>query len=197
MNIYVLERIYLNVSISPPTDHTFAPFLYAYMLQLMSYENEDLTELLVAESDDLALETALPQLQDIPRLEYIYLHTFFKLKPDQFNNDRLSTGMPRYERYHDRLVELIVDHGTEKELIDFLKNSNFRKPEDALRRCETRTVLDPSTQKKVITPLYEAMVYILGDLGRTKEALEKIFEKDDEKMAIEFVMNQRQGEIVF
>jgi hypothetical protein len=159
----------------------------------MSYENEELTELLVVKSDDLALETALPQLQANPRLQYIYLHTFFKLKQDQFNNERLSTGMPRYEHYHDRLVELIVDHGTEEELIDFLKSSNFRKPENALRRCETRTVLDPSTHKKVDKPFYNAMVYILGDLGRTKEALEKIFETGNVENAIEFVMSQRQG----
>jgi hypothetical protein len=163
----------------------------------MSYENEELTELLVMNSDALALETVLPQLQGMPRLQYLYLHTFFKLKQDQFNNERLSTGMPRYERYHDCLVELLVDHGTEKELIEFLKHSNFRQPEAALRRCETRTVLDPSTHTKVIKPLYKAMVYILGDLGRTKEALEKIFETGDVKRAIKFVKRQRQGEIVF
>jgi hypothetical protein len=158
------------------------------VLQLMSYENSELTELLVEKSDDLPLETVYPQLREAPRFQYVYLHTFFKLKQDHFNN--VSTTVPRYERYHDLLVELIVEYGTEEELIYFLKHSNFRKPEAALERCEKRMVRDPVTKELVRKPLYNAMVYILGELGQIKEALEKIFETGNVEKAIEFVMTQ-------
>lgn len=113
-----------------------------------------------------------------------YLHLLFRRLPDQYND-------PAYKDFHVLQVELYakaappfapVKEGDEdgpyaSDLLSFLMWSNHVRLETTLAACERRS-----------PPLYDEMVYILGRIGHTKEALTILLEKiGSVTRAIDFV----------
>ena len=127
--------------------------------------------------DRLHVESVVRQLQgkaERPLLLW-YLHTLFRRLPEQYN-------APEYKDFHVLQVELYAgaapafqpvdadeengDGPYESDLLSFLMWSNHVRLETALAECQKRT-----------PPLYDEMVYILGRIGHTQEALNILLEK--------------------
>ncbi len=129
----------------------------------------------------LPIANVVRQLQEAGRKDmlYWYLHIIFSEVPEVYN-------IQEYASYHILQVSLYAERAEpfqpgrdihDSELLRFLRGSNFVPLEVALAACERR---DP--------PLYDEMVYALGELGMTQQALSILLvHVRSVRRAIEFV----------
>ncbi|KAG8177167.1 hypothetical protein JTE90_021761 [Oedothorax gibbosus] len=111
--------------------------------------------------DKVPVNLVVSKLKNQTNLLYVYLHKAF-LKD-------ASLG----EEHHGTLVELYAEHAPE-ELMAFLRTSNSYSLEKALDVCQQRSLI-------------HEVVFLLGRMGNTKQALEQITEQlQDIDRAIEF-----------
>ncbi len=129
----------------------------------------------------LPIANVVRQLQEAGRrdLLYWYLHILFSEVPEVYN-------IQEYASFHVLQVSLYAERAEpfqpgrdvhDSELLRFLKGSNLVPLEVALAACEKR---DP--------PLYDEMVYALGELGMMQQALSILLvHVRSVRRAIEFV----------
>ncbi len=129
----------------------------------------------------LPIANVVRQLQEAGRrdLLYWYLHVLFSEVPEVYN-------VQEYATFHILQVGLYAERAQpfqpgrdvhDSELLRFLRGSNFVPLEVALSACEKR---DP--------PLYDEMVYALGELGMMQQALSILLvHVRSVRRAIEFV----------
>jgi len=100
----------------------------------------------------------------------LYLHALFVKEPHMG------------AEFHELQVSLYAEYDR-KALLPFLRGSNEYRLEEALKVCE-------------INNLYSEMVFILGRMGNTKQALSLVIEKiGDVKEAIKFIETHNDDEL--
>uniref|UniRef100_A0A336LZS8 Fructose-1,6-bisphosphatase isozyme 2 n=1 Tax=Culicoides sonorensis TaxID=179676 RepID=A0A336LZS8_CULSO len=128
------------------------------ILKLIQLDSEKAIALFL-EKDKIPPEVVVEQLQQ--NLEYLYMFL------DAF--DKVDTS----GKFHWKMVELYANFSHEK-LLPFLKRSNNYPIQEAYDICKVRS-------------FYPEMVYLLGRMGNTKEALSIILNKlNDINFALEF-----------
>jgi hypothetical protein len=127
----------------------------------MQLNPEEAARLLLDNQDKIPIDFVITKLRSKPDLLWIYL-------------DRVIARDPELcSQHHGLLVELYASHAPER-LLPFLRTSDNYSLEKALEICR---------QKKLVSE----MVFLLGRIGNTKEALHYITEElNDIDRAIEF-----------
>jgi hypothetical protein len=147
------------------------------VLALVRLDTEPAVAMLVESLEHVSVASAVAQLAEEPRLQHVYLSTLFERNRDEYNTES-------YAEYHEMQIGLYCKYGDDDEMKNFLRLSGFVPLEEAYRQCKER---EP--------PLYQAMVFILGKMGNTKEALRMIVnELEDVKQAMEFVQEHCQDD---
>eukprot|EP01111_Echinosteliopsis_oligospora_P016112 TRINITY_DN6578_c0_g1_i1.p1 TRINITY_DN6578_c0_g1~~TRINITY_DN6578_c0_g1_i1.p1 ORF type:complete len:893 (+),score=224.14 TRINITY_DN6578_c0_g1_i1:30-2708(+) len=145
------------------------------VLLLMEFDDsEEAVRLLVDNTDKIPIPQVVQQLQQKPRLLHTYLNAIF-LKDAHLGAE-----------FHELQVSLYAQYEKDM-LLSFLKASVYYPLAAAYTVCEQKG-------------LYEAMVYILGRMGNTKEALKLIIEKyppdkHPVRTAIEFAEEVKDDEL--
>eukprot|EP01113_Clastostelium_recurvatum_P018176 TRINITY_DN2143_c0_g1_i1.p1 TRINITY_DN2143_c0_g1~~TRINITY_DN2143_c0_g1_i1.p1 ORF type:complete len:931 (-),score=291.81 TRINITY_DN2143_c0_g1_i1:56-2848(-) len=140
------------------------------VVALMEFNEEEATKLLVSHTDRISIPQVVSQLQSHPRLLHAYLHGLF-LKDAHIGSE-----------FHELQISLYADYEP-KLLLPFLRQSIHYPLEKAMAICEKRQ-------------LYPEMVFLLGRMGNSKQALKLIMEKlGDVREAIEFVEQQKDDEL--
>lgn len=140
------------------------------ILMLMNFNQAEAVKLLVGNVHRIAIATVVAHLKDHPALLHAYLHAVF-VKDVHLGAD-----------FHELQVTLYAEFDR-KALLPFLRQSNYYPLEKAYKICEQRQ-------------LYPEMVFILGRMGNTKQALALIIEKiGDVKEAIDFINNHNDKEL--
>eukprot|EP01132_Coremiostelium_polycephalum_P009654 gene9654-11836_t len=136
----------------------------------IEYNQVEAIKLLVSNTDRIPISVVVAQLNNKQEYLHHYLHTLF-LKDAHIASDFHELQISLYATYEPSL------------LLPFLRNSVHYSLEKALEICK---------QKK----LYEEMVYLLGRVGNSKEALNLILDKlGNIKDAVEFVEQQKDDEL--
>ncbi|XP_063964242.1 vacuolar protein sorting-associated protein 41 homolog [Lytechinus pictus] len=127
---------------------------------LMKFDTTQAIEMLITNSDKVAVKKVVSQLHDHRQLLYQYLDALFQKDPNQGKD------------FHAMQVELYAEFDRPR-LLPFLKTSNFYPLQQALEQCEQRNFI-------------KEMVFLLGRMGNTKQALRLITEelKDVEQAII-------------
>lgn len=165
---------------------------------LLELDETRALELFVNHLDQMKIEKVVLQLKDKRRLLHKYLDALFRKHSSKASE------------FHILQVELYAEFDTEK-LLWFLEQSqsyNIEKAKDIcehfLSECEEQIELLSANNnnasesdakllelKKERDRLYRSIVYLLGRMGNTNEALGLIIEKlQDVNLAIEFVEKQ-------
>jgi hypothetical protein len=152
------------------------------IVKLIELDREEAGRLLLRHfAGILPVASIVAQLQEQGRREvqHWYLHMLFTQAPEIYNTQE-------YASFHVLQVALYAEHSPpfmpgrdeyDSDLLRFLSRSSFAPLETALTECEKRT-----------PPLYDEMVYILGQLGRTQSALSILLQHvRSVRRAIEFV----------
>ena len=141
--------------------HQLLHLLEDRIVQLLQLDPEETSRLLIMHQDSIPSDKVISRLNEHPRLLCAYL-------------DRLIHRDPTAcASYHNLLFDLYSTYEPEK-LVPLLRQSNFIQLDKALDVCK----------KKNLT---HAIVFILGRMGNTHEALRIIIDKmDDINAAIEF-----------
>ena len=131
------------------------------IVELLELDAEETSRLLIANQDLIPCDKVITRLRKHPRLLCAYL-------------DRLIQRDPvACTRYHDLLFDLYAKHIPDR-IVPFLRQSNYIQLEKALEVCKKQQ-------------LTKAVVFILGRMGNTHEALRIIIDKtDDINAAIDF-----------
>ncbi|EGC37705.1 hypothetical protein DICPUDRAFT_149700 [Dictyostelium purpureum] len=136
----------------------------------IDYNQQEAIKLLVANTDKIPIPIVVNQLNDKREYLHRYLHTLF-LKDAHIAHD-----------HHEKQIQLYAEFEPTL-LLSFLKNSGHYSLERALEECSKKQ-------------LYEEMVYLLGRIGNSKEALNLILDKLHRiKDAVEFVEQQKDEEL--
>ncbi|ELR10906.1 7fold repeat in clathrin and VPS proteins repeat-containing protein [Acanthamoeba castellanii str. Neff] len=139
------------------------------VLLLIECDQDRAIKLFVDNVDKVPVKTVVQQLNDTPRIQHAYLHALFTKDP-HLGEEYTLLQLKHYAEY---------DY---KQLKPFLIQTIYPL-EKAYKIVEERK-------------LYPEMVYILGRMGNTKDALDLIIQKiGDVKQAIEFVQEQRDEEL--
>lgn len=141
--------------------HQLLYLLEDRIIQLLELDPEETSRLLISNKDTIPVDKIVSRLQKHPRLLCAYL-------------DRLIYRDPSAcALYHDMLFDLYAKNEPDK-IVPFLRQSNYIQLEKALKVCKKQE-------------LTKAVVFILGRMGKTHEALRIITDKmDDINAAIEF-----------
>ncbi|PRP85869.1 vacuolar protein sorting-associated protein [Planoprotostelium fungivorum] len=142
------------------------------VLLLMDYDSKKAVKMLVTHIDQIPVPEVVEQLRPYPLMLHSYLHALF-LKDPQVGST-----------YHELQVGLYAQYDYSY-LMTFLKQSDHWALglENAYQICEERNY-------------YPEMVYILGRMGRVKQALQLLIERiGDVKTAIEFIDTQNDDEL--
>lgn len=141
--------------------HQLLHLLEDRIVQLLELDAEETSRLLINHQDSIPSEKVVARLQEHPRLLCTYLDRLIHRDP--------ATGAT----YHDLLFDLYSTYAPDK-LVPLLRQSNFIQLDKALEVCRKRN-------------LTQAIVFILGRMGNTHEALRIITDQtDDINAAIEF-----------
>eukprot|EP00004_Rigifila_ramosa_P019763 TRINITY_DN5059_c2_g1_i4.p1 TRINITY_DN5059_c2_g1~~TRINITY_DN5059_c2_g1_i4.p1 ORF type:complete len:836 (-),score=199.40 TRINITY_DN5059_c2_g1_i4:379-2589(-) len=139
-------------------------------VELLKFDEARSLDLLTSHTDRIPIVRIVEQLKPHPRLLHSYLHALF-LKDVNIATD-----------FHVLQVELYADFDA-KLLLPFLQQSTSYNLEKAYDVVEKRKMVPE-------------MVYILGRMGNTKQALLLIIEElKDVKQAIDFVQQQNDSEL--
>eukprot|EP00475_Leptophrys_vorax_P014855 TRINITY_DN21116_c0_g3_i1.p1 TRINITY_DN21116_c0_g3~~TRINITY_DN21116_c0_g3_i1.p1 ORF type:complete len:697 (-),score=196.17 TRINITY_DN21116_c0_g3_i1:23-2077(-) len=140
------------------------------VLQLLQLSPQKATDLLVKQVEVIPPSVVMSQIKSHPKLQHEYLHTLFK------HDERAGA------EFHEQQVRLYARFAPD-DLETFLRKSNFYILENALQVC---------SEKK----LFPAMVFLLGRMGSTRQALSLLVgEIKDVKKAIQFVEEHKDGEL--
>ncbi|CAN7997626.1 unnamed protein product [Ixodes hexagonus] len=140
------------------------------LLTLMQLDKAQATELLVACSEQLPVDTVVDRLRQQPQLLFHYLDALFNKSP------------ALCERHHLDLAQLYAQFAPQK-LLPLLRGSHNYPLEKALALCQERG-------------LVPEVVFLLKRMGNTKEALQQIMEKlGDVQQAIAFCKEQDDREL--
>ncbi|XP_072029867.1 vacuolar protein sorting-associated protein 41 homolog isoform X2 [Amphiura filiformis] len=137
---------------------------------LMEFDNDQAVKMLIENSDKIPVKKVVHQLQGHQKFQHNYLDALFQKNP--------HLG----QEYHALQVKLYAEHDR-KNLLMFLKNSNYYPLQVALDECEQRHLIPE-------------MVFLLGRMGNTKQALRLIMEDlDDVDKAIDFAKEHDDTEL--
>lgn len=136
----------------------------------MELNPDDTTRLLLDQQDLIPCDTVVKKLRHRPKLLWSYLARIVQRDPN------VCFG------YHDLLVELYAQFAPEK-LLSFLRSSNNYSPGKALEICRRKNLINE-------------VVFLLGRIGNTKEALQYITDRlNDIDYAIEFCKEHSDDEL--
>ena len=122
---------------------------------------EETSKLLIENQDSIPVDLVIKKLKSKPFLLFSYLDQLVHKDPEVC------------AQYHGLLVELYAQYSVDK-LMPFLRSSNHYHLEKALEVCRKKN-------------LFNEIVFLLGRMGNTKEALQMITDKlNDINYAIEF-----------
>jgi hypothetical protein len=107
------------------------------------------------------IEQVVQQLTDKPQLLHEYLHHLF-VKDPHIGKD-----------FHELQVTLYADYDY-KQLLPFLRQSNYYPLEKAYKACEDRN-------------LFREMVFIMGRMGNNKQGLKLLIEKIGDVEQVKFI----------
>ncbi|XP_070565310.1 vacuolar protein sorting-associated protein 41 homolog [Ptychodera flava] len=137
---------------------------------LMEFDTEQATRMLVDNMERVPIEKVVTQLGKRPKLQYVYLDAVFQKDP-HISKD-----------FHALQVGLYAEFDRAR-LKPFLRNSNYYPLQRALEVCEQRHYIPE-------------MVFLLGRMGNTKQALQLITEElHDVDQAIEFAKEHDDEEL--
>lgn len=162
-------KIYLRLSSGPIFEFIKQNDLYDAVadkvLELMKFDSAKAVDLLLNNITKFPVPNIVQQLKPEPKLLLIYLHNLFNQKKEAVQYD--ST-------IHDLQIELYAEYDPSN-LRDFLEKSNSYNLDKAYEICKKKQ-------------LWREMVFLLGRMGNTNEALSLLIEKlKDIKEAIKFV----------
>jgi vacuolar protein sorting-associated protein 41 len=150
------------------------PSIGQRVLSFMRLSAEKATQLLSANIRWIPVEHVVKQLEPEPRLQLKYLHQLF-----------LDKRGDEIKQFYDLQITLYAEHDVDN-LAEFLEKST------TLSITNLDRALELCSKKK----LWSEMVWILGKMGNTQEALELMIDKvGDVKQAIEFVQKQDDPEL--
>ncbi|KAG4096453.1 vacuolar protein sorting-associated protein 41 [Neocallimastix lanati (nom. inval.)] len=130
----------------------------------------DAVKILVENTDRILISQVVNQLYPYPKYLHIYL--------DALSKKDFHEG---YD-YHKLQIELYAEYDYPR-LLPFLRTSNYYSLENAYKICEARD-------------LVPEMVYLLGQMGNNKEALNLIISRlGDVQRAIEFAQQQNDPDL--
>jgi hypothetical protein len=136
----------------------------------MDFNTAAAVKLLIENTEKIPVDKVVSQLQQHPHLLHIYLDELFRKDP-HLGKD-----------YHGQQVRLYAEFDR-KRLLPFLMSSNYISLQKALDECQNRL-------------LYDEMVFLLGRMGNTKQALQLITNQlNDVERAIEFCKEHNDHEL--
>lgn len=147
--------------------HNMYDGIHNKILALMTLDSEKAIAMLLDKAK-VPPEIVEKQLENNDKFLYQYLDAYSKVDPNG--------------RYHGKLVKLYSVYAREK-LLPFLRCNDNYPIQEALDVCQSKN-------------LYPEMVYLLGRIGNTKEALQIIIEQlKDINQAINFCQEQNDKEL--
>ncbi|XP_078703981.1 vacuolar protein sorting-associated protein 41 homolog isoform X2 [Branchiostoma floridae x Branchiostoma belcheri] len=140
------------------------------IVMLMDFDMERAVRLLIDNLERIPIEKVVHQLEPRPKLLYLYLDTLFQKDP-HIGQD-----------FHALQVKLYAEFDRAR-LLPFLRSSNYYPLQKALEECQQRNFIPE-------------MVFLLGRMGNTKQALHLITEElQDVDKAIEFAKEHDDEEL--
>ncbi|KAH9421186.1 Vacuolar protein sorting-associated protein 41 [Dermatophagoides pteronyssinus] len=141
--------------------HRLLHLLEDRFVELLELDAEETSRLLIENQDSIPCDKVIKRLRKHPRLLCAYLDRLIQRDPTACT------------LYHDLLFDLYAKHVPDR-IVPFLRQSNYIQLEKALEVCKKQQ-------------LTKAVVFILGRMGNTHEALRIIIDKtDDINAAIDF-----------
>ncbi|XP_054157899.1 vacuolar protein sorting-associated protein 41 homolog [Oppia nitens] len=149
--------------------------LYAKLQEQMEVffqlNSEETAKLLIENQEIIPAELVVKQLRPKPQLLFVYLDQLVAHKDSEVCS-----------AHHGLLVQLYAQYSPDK-LMAFLRSSNYYELETALEVCRKKN-------------LFNEVVFLLGRMGNTKEALQLITDKlNDINYAIEFCKEHSDSEL--
>lgn len=149
------------------TKHNMYNVIHDKILELMTLDSDKATAVLL-DKTKVPVEVVEKQLANHDLLLFKYLDAYSKIYP--------------YGRYHGKLVRLYAKYARDK-LLPFLKCSDNYPIQEALDVCQNNL-------------FYPEMVFLLGRIGNTREALQIIIEQlKDINQAINFCQEHNDKEL--
>ncbi|CAH0701503.1 unnamed protein product [Spodoptera exigua] len=149
------------------TKHNMYNVIHDKILELMTLDSDKATAVLL-DKTKVPVEVVEKQLANHDLLLFKYLDAYSKIEPNG--------------RYHGKLVRLYAKYARDK-LLPFLKCSDNYPIQEALDVCQTNL-------------FYPEMVFLLGRIGNTREALQIIIEQlQDINQAINFCQEHNDKEL--
>ncbi|KYR00389.1 RING zinc finger-containing protein [Tieghemostelium lacteum] len=140
------------------------------VVAFIDFNQQEAIKVLVANTDKITIGVVVAQLSSKQEYLHHYLHNLF-LKDAHIAEEFHELQISLYAQYEPSL------------LLHFLKNSFHYSLEKALEICKKKN-------------LYEEMVFLLGRIGNSKEALNLILDKlGNIKDAVEFVEQQQDADL--
>ncbi|CAH2106843.1 unnamed protein product [Euphydryas editha] len=150
------------------TKHNMYSVIYDKILDLMTLDCDKAISILLQDKTKIPYEVVEKQLENNDEYLFKYLDAYSKVEPNG--------------RYHGKLVTLYAKYARNK-LLPFLKCSDNYPIQEALDVCQSNQ-------------FYPEMVFLLGRIGNTKEALQIIIEKlNDINQAINFCQEHNDKEL--
>ncbi|XP_023945852.1 vacuolar protein sorting-associated protein 41 homolog [Bicyclus anynana] len=150
------------------TDHDMYYVIYDKIVELMSLDCDKAISILIQGRAKVPVEVVENQLESNDEYLFKYLDAYSKVE---------TNG-----RYHGKLVRLYAKYARQK-LLQFLKCSDNYPIQEALDVCQSND-------------FYPEMVFLLGRIGNTREALQIIIDKlQDINQAIYFCQEHNDREL--
>ncbi|XP_073944885.1 vacuolar protein sorting-associated protein light [Choristoneura fumiferana] len=150
------------------TKHNMYNVIHDKILDLMTLDCDKAISILVSSRSNIPVEVVKQQLENNDIYLFKYLDAYIKVEPNG--------------KYHGELVKLYAKYAREK-LLPFLKSSDNYPIERALDVCQSNK-------------FYPEMVFLLGRIGNTREALQIIIEQlNDINQAINFCQEHNDKEL--
>lgn len=150
------------------TKHNMYSVIYDKILDLMTLDCDKAISILLQDKTKVPYEVVEKQLENNDEYLFKYLDAYSKVEPNG--------------RYHGKLVKLYAKYARNK-LLPFLKGSDNYPIQEALDVCQSNQ-------------FYPEMVFLLGRIGNTNEALQIIIEKlNDINQAINFCQEHNDKEL--
>ncbi|XP_050345808.1 vacuolar protein sorting-associated protein 41 homolog [Nymphalis io] len=150
------------------TKHNMYSVIYDKIFDLMNLDCDKAISVLLQDKTKVPYEVVEKQLENNDEYLFKYLDAYSKVEPSG--------------RYHGKLVALYAKYARNK-LLPFLKCSDNYPIQEALNVCQSNK-------------FYPEMVFLLGRIGNTREALQIIIEKlNDINQAINFCQEHNDKEL--
>ncbi|XP_047529553.1 vacuolar protein sorting-associated protein 41 homolog [Vanessa atalanta] len=150
------------------TKHNMYSVIYDKIFDLMNLDCDKAISVLLQDKTKVPYEVVEKQLENNDEYLFKYLDAYSKVEPNG--------------RYHGKLVTLYAKYARNK-LLPFLKCSDNYPIQEALDVCQNNK-------------FYPEMVFLLGRIGNTREALQIIIEKlNDINQAINFCQEHNDKEL--